>query len=159
LGSHQTCCEAVIGAAPLALGSLVIVVIGDQLLGLALLGGALLRGDLLALLAGLADVFRRPDSWFWLYLLFTIANAMLPSASDRRAWWPVLLLLAALAAVAFALGIGDLLVDAVTEPLSLIARTLAAAFTITVGLNAAIMPMIWLLERGLMRVTGLKVEY
>ena len=41
-----------------------------------------------AWLAG--GLLRAPDAWLWLYLLFSIANAMMPSPSDRETWPPVI---------------------------------------------------------------------
>jgi hypothetical protein len=49
--------------------------------------------------------------------------------------------------------------ETLAGPLDAAVRALAAAFTITVGLDLFFVPLIWLAERGIMRVTGMKVEY
>ncbi len=44
---------------------------------------------------------RTSDIWFWLYLLFAVANAMIPSASDREPIVPVALFTGGIVLVAF----------------------------------------------------------
>lgn len=151
--------EALIGAAPLLFGSLTVILVAYGRLGVGPVGEALARGDLLAMTQGLGAITRVPDFWLWLYLIFTVSNSMLPSASDRRAWLPVALLLAALGGVLFYAGFGPVLVVTLTSPLDAAVRALAAAFTITVGLDLFFAPLLWLAERGIMRMTGLKVDY
>ena len=123
------------------------------------MGEALARGDLLALLQGLQAMTHVSDFWLLLYFIFTVSNSMLPSASDRRAWLPVSLLIAALGGVLLYAGFGSVLMETLAGPLDAAVRALAAACTITVGLDLFFAPLIWLAERGIMRVTGMKVEY
>ncbi len=151
--------EALIGAAPLVAGSAVIVVVGYSRLGVAPVGAALARGDLLGIAQAVEGMTGLPNFWLWLYLVFTVSNSMLPSASDRRAWWPVLAVLAVFTTLLLALGVGPLLLQTLGEPLATATRALAAAFSITVGINTALVPIIWLVEAALIRLTGLKVEY
>jgi len=151
--------EALIGAAPLLAGAAVIIFVGYSRLGVETLGQALGRGDLLGMGQAVGEMTARPNFWLWLYLVFTVANSMLPSASDRRAWWPVLATLALLTVLLFAFGLGPALLQALGNPLDTATRALAAAFSITVGLNLVFAPVLWLLERGLIRVTGMEVKY
>ncbi len=151
--------EALIGAAPLIAGALAVSLIGNGLLGAGPVGEALARGDLEALARNVLAFGAAPDAWVWIYLLFTVSNSMLPSASDRRAWLPLLVFGLVLAGVLAYVGLGTLVLDFVVGPVDAAIRVLAAAFTIAVALDLAVAPILWLLERGLMRVTGLRVEY
>ena len=151
--------EALIGAAPLLAGAATIIFVGYTRLGVAPVGEALGRGDLVGVLQAGRAMTGLPNFWLWLYLIFTVSNSMLPSASDRRAWWPVLGTLIVFTALLFAFGLGPVLVQTLANPLDTATRALAAAFSITVGLNLVLAPAVWLLELGLIRVTGLKVEY
>jgi hypothetical protein len=151
--------EALIGAAPLLAGAAVIIFVGYSRLGVEPVGAALARGDLLSMTRAARDMTGLPNFWLWLYLIFTVSNSMLPSASDRRAWWPVLTTLVVFTVLLFAFGLGPMLLQTLGDPFDVATRALAAAFTITVGLNVALAPLIWLLELALIRVTGLKVEY
>lgn len=94
--------HSLVGAAPLLLGSLVVLLIGHWLQFNAL-GQTLIAGDLEGLLSIVQQSISTPDFWLWLYLLFAVANAMLPSPADRIYWGPVILFfsLIILAAVGF----------------------------------------------------------
>ncbi|MBL8056889.1 MAG: hypothetical protein JNK29_09340 [Anaerolineales bacterium] len=151
--------EALIGAAPLLAGCGVVLAIGFGPLGVGPAGEALVRGDGPGLAQNLLAIMAAPDAWVWIYLLFTVSNSMLPSASDRRAWLPVLAFAAVAAGGLALLGLGSLVQQVVTGPVEAAIQTLAAAFTITVALDLAAAPALWLLEQGLVRVTGLRVEY
>jgi hypothetical protein len=151
--------EALIGASPLVFGSVVIMLVGYGRLGVGPVGEALALGNLLALTQVFQTMTRVPDFWLWLYFVFTVSNSMLPSASDRRAWPFVLFLLVALGGLLFYAGLGSVVMETLAGPLDAAVRALAAAFTITVGLDLFFVPLIWLAERGIMRVTGMKVEY
>jgi hypothetical protein len=151
--------EALIGAAPLIVGTLVILAISFGPLNVAAMSDALAVGDLGGVLEGLVAVTRVPDAWLWLYLLFAVSNSMLPSASDRRAWLPVLAVMAIVAGVLVYAGFSSVLLNVATGPLEAAIRALASAFTITVILDVFCLPPLLILERGLSRLTGLKVEY
>jgi hypothetical protein len=151
--------ESLIGAAPLLFGAAAIVFVGYSRLGVGPVGDALARGDLLGMAGAVRAMVGLADFWLWLYLIFTISNSMLPSASDRRGWWRLLILLGAIFAGLYYLGFGSVLFEALASPLEAATRALAAAFAITVGLNLVLVPVIWLLEMGLSRLTGMKVQY
>lgn len=151
--------EALIGAAPLVAGVAAIVFMGYSRLGVAPVGAALAQGDVPGTLAAVQAMGQQPDVWLWVYLLFTVANSMLPSASDRRAWGPVLVAGVVLTALLVYAGLGAVLLSSLGGALQSAARALAAGFTLTVALNLLIMPVLWALEQLLMRLTGLKVNY
>lgn len=151
--------EALIGVAPLAVGSAVVLAIGYGPLGMGAAAGALAGADVAGVARNLLAIVEAPDAWMWLYLLFAISNSMMPSASDRRAWVPVAAFAALAAGGLVYAGLGALVRDVVAGPVETAVRSLAAAFTITVGLDLAAVPVLWVLEQGLVRVTGLRVEY
>ncbi len=151
--------EALIGAAPLLFGVAAIVFVGYARLGVGPAGAALARADVVGLAAAVRTMTGQTDFWLWLYLLFTIANSMLPSASDRRAWLPVLGSAALATGVMMYAGLGPVLVEHLAEPLEAGTRAVAGGFTLTVALDALIVLGLWGFERGLNALTGLKVEY
>ena len=76
--------DSLVGLAPLLVGSALIVLIGEQVFDTQTLAFAWRTGRLLDGLAFVVDsLAHKPDSLLWSYLLFAIANAMMPSASDR----------------------------------------------------------------------------
>jgi hypothetical protein len=63
------------------------------------------------------------------------------------------------ALVLYFVGAIPVVMASVGEPVAGGVRAIASAFTITIGVNLFIIPIIWLLEQTLVRVTGLKVNY
>jgi hypothetical protein len=151
--------EALIGIAPLIAGSAVVVLIGYSRLAIGPLGDAVASGDVAAMSRGLLDSLRSADSFIWIYLLFAISNSMMPSASDRRAWLPVTIMLLLIGLVLYYFGIAPLVAQSVGEPIAAGVRVIASAFSVTIGVNLLIIPLIWLVETLLVRVTGLKINY
>ncbi len=121
---------SLIGVAPLISCSVVVLFIGYWVFGVSTMGEALLRGDVAAIAATFLEMLHVPDMWLWLYLLFALANAMLPSSSDRETWPPVLLFLALVIGLAYLLGFSRILLD--LAPLVVTGlRWLAVAFAVT----------------------------
>ncbi len=151
--------EALIGVAPLLVGSALVMWIGFARLNVGAAGEALARGDLLGVGQTVRAVFQTRDAWLWMYLLFAVSNSMLPSASDRRAWPAVLALAAVLGGVLAFVGFGPAVAQALAQPVDNATRALAMAFSITVGLDVCLIPFLAALEWLLGRLTGRRVTY
>ncbi len=78
--------ESLIGSAPLVTGTAVVILIVFKIFDAPAFSTSIASGDLESLSNVLLDLFETPDFLIWLYLLFAISNAMMPSSSDRRAW-------------------------------------------------------------------------
>jgi hypothetical protein len=136
---------SLIGMAPLLGASVVILLIGNLVLGVGELADAMSRQGVEGLVDGLGQVVRVADFWLWLYLIFAIANAMLPSESDIAAVRPVLIFLGIVAAVLlFVTGVPSVPPD-VVDAVSAIAGYLASAFGVTLVADAVFMIVIGLL--------------
>ncbi|MCB9138483.1 MAG: hypothetical protein H6642_09065 [Caldilineaceae bacterium] len=92
--------DSLVGLAPLLAGTALVAFIGHQVFAATDVTGAWAQGDWSAGLHALARALRRPDGALWAYALFVVANAMMPSASDRE---PLrsLLLYSALAGIVY----------------------------------------------------------
>jgi hypothetical protein len=149
---------SLIGIAPLFSGSLVVLYIGYRMIGVGALGNALLTGSIAAIASSFGALLRVPDMWLWLYLLFAIANAMLPSPSDRETWTPVVLFLVVIVGLAYLLGFSRVLLDLAPVVVTSL-RWLAVAFGVTLVADMPFVILIasaeWLL--GMMR--GERVYY
>jgi hypothetical protein len=133
---------SLIGVAPLLGGSAVILLIGSRVLGVGELAEAMTGQGLEGFLDGLAQMIRTPDFWLWLYLIFSVSNAMLPSESDMATVRPVLIFLGIAAAIIlFVTGI-PAISPTVVERVNEIASYLATAFGLTLAVDLLFMAVI-----------------
>lgn len=151
--------EALIGGAPLIAGTVAVVVIGSWRLAVGSLGVALAAGDAAGIVRGFSNSLTSADSLIWLYFIFTISNSMMPSGSDRRAWVPVTASLIVIGVVLYYAGAAPLVLQSVGAPLAAGVRVMASAFSITIGVDLLMLPLIWLAEKGIVRVTGVQINY
>lgn len=151
--------HSLIGVAPLIFGSLAVLVIGQGQLNLTGIGQAIISGNLEAIWLAIVQTLALPDVWVWLYLVFAISNAMLPSASDREAWRTVLLYLGLALILAIGLGLNPSL-PADFQRVVLTGFTyLLSAFTITIAVDLVFMAFILTFEIFLGRLLGRQVQY
>jgi len=147
--------EALIGAAPLAAGTAVVLLLGLSVLRIGEAGQQLAQGSWMSAGALALAAVRRPYAGVWLNLAFAVSNAMLPSPSDRRAWpWVGLTLLAA-SALAIYFGIGARLWGFLNPALQAAARGLASAFSFSAAMDLVAFPLLWGGEAVLARLRGL----
>ena len=151
--------HSLIGLAPLLTGSAAVLLIGYGWLGLGEIGQALLRGSLPRLAEALEKTMAVPDVWVWLYLVFAISNAMLPSASDREAWLTVFIYFL----LVLALVVGLKLVPTVPESLQEVGLTmltyLLVAFTLTLVIDGLVILVLFIIELMFAVLFGRRVMY
>src|SRR5512143_849934 len=150
--------SSLIGLAPLLSGSVAILLIIRFVFDVSTIGDAVQHGDMAALLSSMGGLLRAPDAWLWLYLIFAIANAMMPSPSDRETWPPVILFSLLLLSLAVAFGLSSA-IEGASVVVDQIMRWLAAAFTITLIVDAPFVLIIFLIEATSGRALGRRVEY
>jgi hypothetical protein len=148
--------DALIGAAPLISGGLFVAYAGMQRLKLTLLWDSLAYGKY-SLKEVITTIPAQADFWLWFYLAFTVSSMMLPSASDRRAWLPLLLTVASLIAMALLGGAGPWMVDHLAPTLNLALQALSITFGISASLHLALLLPMVILRKLLCRLTGLEV--
>jgi len=147
--------ESLIGMAPFISGTVLVLLMARW--GFGLLPSATLT--IREWPARLLACVRAPDAWVWVYLIFAISNAMMPSASDRRPWGLFALYLALL------LGAGYLLVGIPKGSVQVLGwglhmlSYLAYAFILTVVIDVVALTLILLLEWTTSALTGRHIEY
>lgn len=151
--------ESAIGAAPLIAGTAVILLISRHIFGLTSLAAAFATGDVTTLGEAIAQFIATPNFLVWLYFLFAISNAMLPSRSDRHAWPMFLLWLGGLSLVVMFVGRDAALLDNLARPVATMFGYLATALWIAIAVDALCMIAIFLLEWLLSRARGMSVIY
>jgi hypothetical protein len=144
--------DAFIGAAPLVTGGLFVAYAGIHRLGLDILWESLASGGI-PLRDALASMQAHADFWLWFYLTFTVSSTMLPSASDRRAWLPLALVITMLAGLALLAGAGPWMLANLAPVLNGALRSLAVAFGITICLHLVLLLPVWGIRHLLIRLT------
>lgn len=147
-----------IGMVPLASGVAAIVLIGSRF-NLQPLLDALPTGDLPTIGAGLDAFLSTPDFWLWVYLVFAIANAMLPEEHDRISWWLFVGAAAAITAALLVLDLSILLQAWLEGPLAQVARWLSFALVAALVIDLFMMALIALAEAVFSRLLGRELEY
>ncbi len=151
--------ESLIGGAPLVVGTAVILLIGYRIFGASNLAAAIQSGDVDILAAALTQVFATPDFLVWLYLLFAIGNAMMPSRSDQRAWPALILILIAAAIVLSLLGIQQVIFSGAVNAAQVVFGYLGSAFSMVMAVNVLFMLFLAGLEALIGRIKGVNVVY
>lgn len=151
--------ESLVGGAPLITGTTAILLIGFYVFDVAALGAAVRSGEIAALTRALEELFRTPDFFVWLYLIFAVSNAMMPSPSDRRAWPAFLVLLAAVAAILFLLRLQDAVLPGLTGPVTAVFGYLGLAFSLAIGVDVIFIFIIYTFERLASAIKGVEVVY
>jgi hypothetical protein len=138
--------NSLIGVAPLLGGSAIIVLVGNLVLDVGQLSSALSGQGVHGILAWLSQIVQVADFWLWLYLIFSVSNAMLPSRSDMNAVRPVLLFLGMAALIVIVVvGIPSIPAD-VVQGVNAVAGYLASAFGLTLATDVVFLIFIGLLS-------------
>jgi hypothetical protein len=90
-------------------------------------------------------------------LTFTISSTMMPSASDRHAWLPLGLLIAALLGVAFLAGAGPWMLQNLAPGFNQFLRGLAMIFGLSGTLHVLLVLPFLLTHRILVKLTGMDI--
>jgi hypothetical protein len=135
-----------IGLAPLVLGSVAVAWIGHHFFDVGKVIAAAEASDAGGMVRAVVDAFVVNDAWIWLYLVFAISNAMLPSESDREAVWPMLAFVALVLAIAVLAGWGPAVVSRLAKPVETALGLLLLAFSITVFVDVVFLAIIWSLK-------------
>lgn len=130
---------SLIGLAPLLGGTAVILLIGNLVLGIDTLAEMVVGQGLEGVWPWLGQVVHVPDVWIWLYLIFAISNAMLPSDSDMAAMRPVLIFLGLVALVVLVIGGVPAIPAQVAQIVNALASYLASALVATLAADLVFM--------------------
>jgi hypothetical protein len=150
--------DALIGAAPLASGMLVISFIAIQRLHMVLLWDTLRMGQISLFWMGLTALPRVHDFWLWFYLVFAISSTMLPSASDRHAWWPLGIMLAILLVLAIIAGAGPWMLKHLAPLLNAFLRGASLILALSAVVHGLLVLPFGLLHKILARATHIDIQ-
>nr|MBC7244933.1 hypothetical protein [Chloroflexota bacterium] len=147
--------ESVIGLAPLVSGSIAILLLAHWQFGVEAV--PVLRPE--TVVHALASALQRPDALLWLYLIFSISNAMMPSESDRQAWLSVLLFLGLVAASVYVSGVTVRVPEALKHWVLTGVTYLAFAFGLALAVDIPVACVLLLVEEVGEAILHRRVEY
>ena len=151
--------ESLIGSAPLITGTAAVLLIAFQVFDVTSLALAAESGDIESLSQALTTLFATDDFLIWLYLIFAISNAMMPSSSDRKAWPAFALIMLALALILYVIGLQDLMIAGLAGPVATVFGYLGLAFSLTIGVDLFMILFVYILEWIISRFKGVEVVY
>lgn len=151
--------ESLIGGAPLIVGTIVILLISFNVFSVVDFAQAVASGDLDLMTFALANLFKTNYVLLWIYLLFAISNAMMPSKSDRRAWPAFLVVMIILAGLVYLLGIQSEVARGISRPLLTAFGYLGIALSVAIGVDLVFMLVLFTLESLIARMKGVSVVY
>jgi hypothetical protein len=149
--------DALIGAAPLLAGSLFVAFAGLNRMGLGMIWEAAGNLDGGEVWAAIEQITSQPDFWLWFYLTFTVSSTMLPSASDRRAWPSIAIVLAVIVGLALISGAGPWMAENLAPLFDAALQALDIVLLISVIFHLLLLPLAWILHRLLEKLTGMQV--
>jgi hypothetical protein len=147
-----------IGLAPLILGSATVVLIGHYVFDVNTVIDAAKANDGHGLTRAVRAAFEAHDAWIWLYLIFAVSNAMLPSESDREAVWPMVAFFTIITGGVALAGWGPALLSSLSEPAETALSLLSVAFGITLCVDLIFAVVILLLRGSASLLTGRTLE-
>ncbi len=151
---------ALIGAAPLVAGVLLVLFISQNIFDVRQLAAAFSAGELPAILAQLQRLFATPDFWLWLYLLFAIGNAMIPTPSDRQGWPFLLGVFGAIAVFLLIIGLGEeVILPFLQGPIARTLDVLVTAFASVLVLDVFVVVGLGLFEQVLSQIKKDRFPY
>ena len=109
-------------------------------------------------LGSIQRVVSHPDFWLWFYLLFIVSSTMFPSESDRRAWLPMLFILAAIALLLLLAGAGEWLRLQLAEPMLNVLDMQTSLLGVSLLVHAIVLLPVYLLRRVIARMRGADVK-
>ncbi len=150
---------SLIGAAPLIIGSGVIIALGYLVFRTPDVVAAMALGDWLSALKGMRAAFQTADAWIWAYFVFTIGNTLLPSRADMHAWPLLALMLVVIGGISVAAGAGTVLLNGLNRVLTGAVRWIVLLGGSTLLIDIPFFLFIFLAEKGLERLRGRRIVY
>jgi len=144
-----------IGVAPFVGGVAAILLLANWRFGMELQPALSLR----TVLQTMSSSLQAPDALLWLYLVFSISNAMLPSESDRQPWLSALLFLGAAAAIIYISGVSVQIPAQVKRWVLTGATYLAFSFAVVLAVDIPVVLLLLFSEKLLGALVRRHVQY
>ncbi len=146
---------AIISLSPLISGLALIWLISNNVLNLNVVIAVLRASGF----DGIGDAIRlllsTPDIWLWVYLMFTIANTMMPDSQTLRGWRRALIVIAVLVAALYVMGLAQqILLENLAQPITDGLNRLALIFAVVIVIDLLAIGVLGSIEALIERITG-----
>lgn len=112
-------------------------------------------GTLDGVFRGIGHITNVPDFWLWAYILFTVANTMMPDFKQIYGIQWIIRLLIVIVVGLLIIGVGDEIINAaINGPLMVILNTLSGAFAFVIVVNGIVVAILAIIENSIEYVTG-----
>jgi hypothetical protein len=148
--------NALIGAAPLVTGGVVITYLSSNQLDLLPLINLVDVGVWMEIYHFLVELPKKTDFWLWFYVAFTVSSTMMPSPSDRRSWISLFLVVLGVVALAIAAGAGAWMTNNLLPWFTQGLNALALVFGFSLVIHLVLLLPVGLLRILLGRLTGVR---
>jgi hypothetical protein len=143
--------DSLVGVAPFVAGTAVLLLVSYLVLDMTALGAAWDDQGWRGFIASAQGMPKTPDFWVWLYVIFAVSNAMMPSESDRKPWLLAGLYVAGIVLLAWVLGAFSFLSPSLWDSALGALQVLTLAFLFTVIVNAMIGTLLWIMATALVK--------
>jgi hypothetical protein len=150
--------DALIGTAPLITGGLFVTYSGFVQLKLSRLWISLSQSDFDSLIDGLVDIYNQPDFWLWFYLTLAVSSTMMPSASDRKAWLPLIFVSAILVILGVLFGGGRWMLERMAPMINEMLRSSVVVIGVSLTVHVSVLFPTSFLRRILSRMASVEVR-
>lgn len=149
--------DALIGFAPLLAGLIVIAAITFNVFGKIPALDILNKAELNISWDNFYQIYSQSDFWLWFYTIFVISSTMYPSASDRRSWLPVIILVAGIIIISILFGAGPWMTKFMAPVFNKLLLGLSTILGISTLIHFSLLIPLWAFRFLLVRATGMKV--
>lgn len=130
--------DSLVGLAPFLAGTVVLLLISHRVFDMQVLDAAWTERGIGGITNEFARLLKVKDFWVWIYLIFAVSNAMMPSASDREPWRTAGLYLGLALVVVWLLGWLPAVSGALRTRGADALRLLSVSFVFANGVNAIV---------------------
>jgi hypothetical protein len=151
--------DGLIGIAPFLVGGAFVVHVALNHLGLSAAWEGVMKVDFEMVWEEVKILYSRDDFWLWFYLTFAVSSTMLPSASDRRAWFPLGILIAGFFILLTVIGKGDIQIGGLVYVHQLINQAIRAVnliFLISLFIHVVVLSIVWIIRNTLVKLNHLE---
>ncbi len=150
--------DSFIGLAPLIAGTLFLAYAGIYQLQIQTLWDVLRNGQIELFWMGLGLLPKVQDFFLWFYLTFAISSTMMPSESDRHAWFPLSLWATALLTLAIFSGAGTWMLENLAPLLDDFLNSVALLFGFSNAVHIILLFPFFIFHRLLVYIMQVDVQ-